>query len=168
MRRQDMYGVLVIEYLSSLIKCKKPNPGVRANKATGKVATTVQKKTPSKNTIKNAKKRVFKVLRKKRSEDDVVKATEGILNVAAKAPLALTKVTNTKKHRVIKTNTLAANKACTITKIMIGSIPITLITAEPVRVVSFRKEKKVSRKNTTRRIQPAKKDNTVSNIKSQA
>ena len=99
-----------------------------------------------------------------------MEATECCPNVATKAPLASTKAAKTKKHRVIKTNAIAANKACTTIEIMIGSIPVTLITAEPIRVVSFKEEKKVSssRKNITRCIQPAKKDKTVSNIKSQA
>ncbi|RXI02132.1 hypothetical protein DVH24_026662 [Malus domestica] len=158
----------IIDQAQASLNIPKPNPGVEANKATAKVAKTVQKKTPSKNTTKNVKKRVAKVLRKKRSENDVVEATEGLPNVAAKAPLASPKATKTKKHRVIKTNALAADKSCITTKIIVGSIPITLIIAEPLRVVSFKEEKKVSRKNTTRRVQPAKKDNIVSNIKSQA
>ena len=169
-RRVGYQMSFIIDQALASFNIQKTKPGVEANKATAKVPKTVQKKTPSKNAAKNAKKRVAKVLRKKRSEYAAVEATEGCPNVATKAPFASTKAAKIKKHRVIKTNTIAANKTCTTIEIMIGSIPVTLITAEPIRVVSFKEEKKVlsSRKNITRCIQPAKKDKTVSNIKSQA
>lgn len=107
---------------TSLTQCPKAKSWSRNQQGSCQSHEDHAKKIPSKNaTEKKAKKRVAKALKKKKVKCALVEATECI-NQSREA----------KKRGVIKANTLAADKACTTTKIVIGSTPITLVTEEPV------------------------------------
>ncbi|KAB2632313.1 hypothetical protein D8674_028560 [Pyrus ussuriensis x Pyrus communis] len=115
---------------TSLTHCPKAKSWSRNQQGSCQSHEDHAKKIPSKNaTKKKAKKLVAKALKKKRSEDAL----------SWRLPNASTKAVKAKKHRVIKTNALAADKACTTTKIVIGSTPITLVTEEPVSHLLLKK-----------------------------
>ncbi|KAL6284489.1 hypothetical protein ACE6H2_015419 [Prunus campanulata] len=158
---------LIVDRAPVSLNVQQPNHGVKANKPAIKVTKTQLNRTLSKNSIKDAKERVARALSRKTCTD--ISREVAIEDI----PLVAAKATST-SHRVIKTTSYTASKACISAQIMIGSIPITLTTKEHVMVTSVRecdiptKQKaQISWQTTTILPQLAKEDITIANLKSQ-
>ncbi|KAI5338182.1 hypothetical protein L3X38_017453 [Prunus dulcis] len=110
----------------------KANPKIKTSKAFVKVTKTQLMKSPSKNSIRNARKRAARAFKKKTTQANSFELIEIILVVAVE-----TSASKTAKSTRCKVNgSITSLTAMTpiITQIMIGSIPITLTTTESVMV----------------------------------
>ncbi|KAI5338993.1 hypothetical protein L3X38_018265 [Prunus dulcis] len=122
----------------------KTSPKIKTSKAFVKVTKTELIKSPSKNSIRNARKRVARAFRKKTAQANSFELIETILVVAVKTPTS--KTIKSTRRKVNGSITSLTTTTLIITQIMIGSIPITLTTTESVMVITTKEDKKVSPK----------------------
>ncbi|CAB4278488.1 unnamed protein product [Prunus armeniaca] len=127
----------------SLIKCVVPKPIQRARpQVTPKVVKTQLKKTPSKNALRNARKRVASALRKKEVKKESI---EAILSELSGTSPMVTEGKNTSTTLTVPTP--KRTNATQFVRIMIGSIPVYLYTTDSALMTSIDETSEESQKD---------------------
>ncbi|KAI5316792.1 hypothetical protein L3X38_036499 [Prunus dulcis] len=116
----------------SLVKCAVPKPIQRARpQVSPKVVKTQLKKTPSKNALRNGRKRAARALRKKEAKKESI---EAILSQLSGTSPIMTEGKNTLTTLAVPTPKRINTSR--IVQIMIGSIPVNLYPTDTVLVTS--------------------------------
>ena len=122
----------------NIVKARVPT---KASKVAIKVIKIGPKKCPSKNALRNARKRASRALRKKIAMERVLEDIEIISNELLGA--ISSKDTKVPRRKIVKVTLSPPIKVPVITQIMIGTIPITLPTTESVMMTSIEEDEEI-------------------------
>ncbi|KAM1724741.1 hypothetical protein EV2_023576 [Malus domestica] len=119
----------------------KAKVATKTNKAAVKVIKVGPKKCPSKNALRNARKRTARALKKKIAKERLLEDIE----IASRVLLRDVSSKNTKitQRKIVKVTSSPPINVSVITQIMIGTIPITLPTTESVMMTSIEEDEEI-------------------------
>ncbi|KAM1018792.1 hypothetical protein ACFX2C_040375 [Malus domestica] len=114
---------------------------IKISKVAVKVIKVGPKKCPSKNALRNARKRAARALRRKIAKERVLEDIE-IISMELLGAIS-SKDTKVPRRKIVKVTSSPLTKVLVITQIMIGTIPITLPTMELVMMTSVEENEEI-------------------------
>ena len=140
-RRAGRRISFTINQAPTICNMVKTKGAIKTFKAAIKVIKVGPKKCPSKNALRNARKRAARALRKKIAKERLL---EEIEIISRELPKVISHEDTKVPHRkIIKTTSSPPTKVHVVTQIMIGTIPITLPSTESVMMTSVEEDEEI-------------------------